>query len=98
MSGFEDYCGELEEIDREIRHFAAACGVDLADSVALRACLNEEHDEWADDRARVTLRGLLALRLKVEIEMLEQGLQPAELSAGTGLGASESAPADEAAA
>ena len=92
MSGFENYRGELEEIDREIRHFAAVCGVDLSNQAALQACLNDGHAEWADDRARTSLKGLLALRLKVEIEMLEEGLRPPELSAG------ESAPAGETAA
>lgn len=89
MSGFENYRGELDEIDREIRHFAAVCGVDLANQAALQACLDENHAEWADDRARASLKGLLALRLKVEVEMLEEGVQPPKL--GTG----EAMPADE---
>lgn len=76
MSGFEDYRGELDGIDREIAHYAGICGVDLADGVALRACLREQRPAWADDRARASLKGLLMLRLKVETEMLEQGLRP----------------------
>lgn len=76
MSGFENYPRELSELDHEIRHYAAICGVDLADRVALRRCLDDHHDSWAEDKARETLRGLLLLRIKVETEMLENGLEP----------------------
>lgn len=91
MSGFEDYRSELEGIDREIAHFAGVCGVALTDAAALRACLHEQHREWADDRARASLKGLLMLRLKVETEMLEQGLRPPEIAGGR---LYEDAPAD----
>lgn len=76
MSGFEHYSRELAEVDREILHYAAACGVDIANRLAVQACLAGHHETWADDRARENLRGLLQLRLRIETEMLEQGLQP----------------------
>lgn len=82
VSGFEDYRGELADIDREIHHYAAVCGIDLGNADALQRCLRDQNTQWSEDKARSSLRGLLALRLKVEIEMLEQGFQPPELAAG----------------
>jgi len=79
VSGFEDYPQELSRIDREIFHYAAVCAVDLGDAVALKQCLTDVHDEWAEDKARQSLRGLLMLRLKVEAEMIERGLVPLPL-------------------
>lgn len=73
MSGFEHYQEELAGLDHEIRHYAAVCGVDLADRGAVAACLLLHHDNWADDKARQTLRGLLVLRIKLETEMVEYG-------------------------
>jgi hypothetical protein len=74
MSGLEHYERELTEMDHEIRHYAAVCGVDLADRGAIEACLRVHHDTWAADKARETLRGLLLLRIKVETEMTELGM------------------------
>lgn len=79
MSGFENYGHELSELDREIVHYAAICGVDLADHAAIHACINAAHTTGADDKAREALRGLLLLRMKVETEMLDQGMTPGEL-------------------
>jgi hypothetical protein len=79
VSGFENYGGELSELDREITHYAAICGVDLADHAAIHACINASHQDWPADKARETLRGLLVLRIKVETEMIEQGMTPGEL-------------------
>ena len=79
MSGLEHYGEELAALDREIIHYAAVCGVDLADHAAIHACINAPHETWAQDKARETLRGLLLLRIKVETEMLEQGMSPGEL-------------------
>jgi len=79
MSGFEHYGNELAALDREIVHYAAVCGVDLAGHAAIQACINAPHDTWAADKARETLRGLLLLRIKVETEMLELGMAPLEL-------------------
>lgn len=79
MSGFEHHVEELAALDREIVHYAALCGVDLADHAAIEACTRVKHDNWPDDKARQTLRGLLILRVKLETEMLEQGLKPAPL-------------------
>lgn len=79
MSGFENFGRELTEIDHEIIHYAAICRVDLADHAAIHACINAPHETWAADKARETLRGLLILRLKVETEMLEQGITPPTL-------------------
>jgi hypothetical protein len=80
MSGFENYRNELAEIDREIVHYAALCGVDLSDRAAIKACIAQPHDDWAHDKARETLRGLLILRVKIEEEMLGLGQQPPELA------------------
>ena len=82
MSGFENYPRELTELDKEIRHYAAVCGVDLGKRHEVEACLAARHDSWAADKARETLQGLLLLRLKVETEMLEEGLVPPPLDAG----------------
>jgi hypothetical protein len=79
VSGFEDYAQELARIDREIFHYAAVCAVDLTDALALQRCLADVHEPRPEDRARDSLRGLLMLRLKVETEMIEGGLQPAPL-------------------
>lgn len=79
MSGFEHYDRELAELDHEIRRYAAICGVDLAKRQEVEACLRDRHQEWADDKARESLQGLLILRIKVEAEMLEEGLLPSPL-------------------
>lgn len=79
MSGFENYPKELAELDHEIRHYAAVCRVDLANRGEVEACLRNHHDNWADDKARETLRGLLILRIKIEAEMIELGLSPPPL-------------------
>lgn len=79
MSGFENYPRELAELDHEIRHYAAVCDFDLAPWRNVEACLEAQHDIWTKDPSHETLRGLLFLRLKVETEMLEQGLTPPPL-------------------
>lgn len=79
MSGFENYGQELAELDREILHYAALCGVDIADHAAIHACIKQPHESWAADKARETLRGLLILRIKIEEEMLAIGQQPPAL-------------------
>jgi hypothetical protein len=81
MSGFEDYAHELAELDREIHHYAAVCGVNLANRYEIDACLSAHHDTWAEDKARENLHGLLFLRIKVETEMLELGFSPPPLIA-----------------
>ncbi|HZX33382.1 MAG TPA: hypothetical protein VFF03_18680 [Rhodocyclaceae bacterium] len=79
MSGFENYPQELSDLDREIHHYAAVCGVDIANRAEVEACLKVHHEAWADDKARETLHGLLILRIKVETEMLEHGMTPPPL-------------------
>lgn len=79
MSGFENYDQELTELDHEIRHYAAICGVNLANRYEIEACLRNHHDTWAEDKARENLRGLLVLRIKVETEMIELGFSPPPL-------------------
>jgi len=81
MSGYENYPEELHNLDHEIIHYAAICGVDLANRAEIDACLSVHHDsDWIHDKARESLRGLLVLRIKVEEEMLRAGLQPAPLA------------------
>lgn len=79
MSGFENYEHELAELDREILHYAALCGVDITDHAAVHACINQPHESVSSDKTRETLRGLLILRVKVEEEMLGLGQRPQEL-------------------
>lgn len=83
MSGFENYSREMAELDQEIHHYAAICGIDLADRPALRRCLEAPGGDSADSQAHATLHGLLILRIKVETEMLEQGLRPPPLVPAT---------------
>ncbi|MDQ5945899.1 MAG: hypothetical protein QG619_1322 [Pseudomonadota bacterium] len=79
MSGFENYKEELANLDHEILHYAALCGVDIADHAAIRACINQPHESMSADKMRETLYGLLILRIKVEEEMLSIGQKPPEL-------------------
>jgi len=79
MSGFENYDQELAELDHEIRHYAAICGVDLANRYEIEACLRNHRATWVEDKARETLNGLLVLRIKVETEMIELGFSPPPL-------------------
>lgn len=64
MGEFEHYERELADLDHEIRHYAAVCGVDLANRGEIKACLRIHHDTWAADKAREILYGLLILRIK----------------------------------
>jgi hypothetical protein len=79
MSGFEHYHQEITDLDHEIHRYAAICGVDLADRTAVQLCLRDHHDTWAEDKARESLQGLLILRIKLEGEMIEQGMTPPPL-------------------
>ena len=79
MSGFEHYDQELAELDHEIRHYAAICGVNLANRYEIDSCLRAHHEHFSEDRARENLRGLLVLRIKVETEMIELGFSPPPL-------------------
>lgn len=83
MSGFENYPRELADIDHEIRHYATVCRVDLANRGEIEACLRIHHDSWAEDKARETLQGLLILRIKIEAEMIAQGMSPPPLDPGS---------------
>jgi hypothetical protein len=79
MSGFEHYDRELAELDSEIHHYAAVCRVNLANRHEVDACLANHHDEWAADKARESLKGLLILRIKLETEMISLGFSPPPL-------------------
>ena len=79
MSGFEHYDRELTNLDSEIHHYAAVCGVNLSNRYEIEACLRQHHDSWAADRARESRQGLLVLRIKLEAEMIAQGLTPPPL-------------------
>ena len=80
MSGFENYKEELANLDHEIRHYAAVCGVNLANRGELEQCVMAHHESWASDKARESLHGLLILRIKLESEMLGEGIVPPPLS------------------
>jgi hypothetical protein len=79
MSGFEHYQQEIADLDHEIHKYAMICGVDLANRHEIDACLRDHHESWAADKARESLQGLLILRIKVETEMIEQGMKPPPL-------------------
>jgi hypothetical protein len=79
MSGYDNHHEKLAALDREILHYAALCGVDVADHAAIHHCLAQHHTGWPADKPRETLQGLLLLRLKVEAEMLRLGMRPPEL-------------------
>ncbi len=79
MSGYDNHYERLAALDREILHYAALCGVDVADHAAIHHCLAQHHDGWPADKPRETLQGLLLLRLKVEAEMLRLGMPPPAL-------------------
>ncbi len=79
MSGFEHYDRELRDLDNEIRRYAALCHVDLGKRHEIEACLKQHHDDWAADKARESLQGLLILRIKLETEMIELGFSPPPL-------------------
>ena len=79
MSGFEHYDRELRDLDSEIHRYAAVCGVNLANRFEIEACLRNHHDDWAADKARESLNGLLILRIKLETEMIELGFSPPPL-------------------
>lgn len=79
MSGFEHYDRELCDLDNEIRRYAALCHVDLGKRHEIEACLKQHHDDWAADKARESLQGLLVLRIKLETEMIELGFSPPPL-------------------
>lgn len=79
MSGLEHYDRELASLDSEIHRYAVICGIDLGKRPELEACLKNHRADWADDKARESLQGLLLLRGKVEAEMLAEGLTPPPL-------------------
>lgn len=79
MSGFEHYDRELSDLDNEIRRYAALCQVDLSKPHEIEACLRQHHTDWAEDKARECLQGLLLLRIKLETEMMESGFSPPPL-------------------
>lgn len=79
MSGFEHYDRELHDLDIEIHRYAAICGVNLANRHEIEACLNNHHATWSEDKARESLHGLLILRIKLESEMVENGMSPPPL-------------------
>ncbi|MDR2187307.1 MAG: hypothetical protein LBE62_04540 [Azonexus sp.] len=77
MSGFKHYEQELHSLDHEILHCAAMCGVNIANRHEIdTVCLDDGRFSWAARRARESLRGLLMLRAKLEMEMIGLGLTP----------------------
>ena len=74
MSGFEHYDAELAELDHEIRHYAAVCGIDLAHAFEVKSLMEKSNESWGDDKARQSLQGLIFLRMKIEAEMIGEGL------------------------
>jgi hypothetical protein len=84
MSGFEHYQQEIADLDHEIHKYAMICGVNLANRHEIDACLRDHHESWAADKARESLQGLLMLRIKVETEMIEQGMKPPPLVTAAG--------------
>ncbi len=82
MSGFEDYQHELAEIDAQIAHYAAICGLSFdkpASRGEIEALLRSLPDQPGAGGARQTLQALLILRIRLETEMTELGYTPPEL-------------------
>ncbi len=79
MSGFEHYHQEISNLDHEIRHYAAITDVHLENRFELEQCMNPAPGSVISGSPLETLRGLLILRLKVEAEMVEQGMLPPPL-------------------
>jgi hypothetical protein len=71
MSELPDYGRDLMEINRAIRRLAPTCGVDLNSFTNISALLDDTNlpVRTVQDKARVTLRGLMFLRLKVWQEL-----------------------------
>jgi hypothetical protein len=71
MSELPDYGRDLIDIHRVIRRLAPTCGVDLNNLNNISALLDNAHLplHTVQDKSRVTLRGLMFLRLKVWKEM-----------------------------
>lgn len=74
MSLFEHYPQELHDMDAQVRHYAAICGLDHQNETEIQAVVTDH----AATGARATLRGLLILRMKVQAGMMEAGLTPGQ--------------------
>ena len=78
MNEIPDYGRDLIEINRVIKQLAPTCGVDLRDFNNVSALLGDTQlpSRTVQEKARVTLRGLMFLRLKIlqEIEPLRGAL------------------------
>lgn len=74
MSLFEHYPQEIQDMDKQVRHYAAICGVDHQSDIEIQAVMTDH----AATGARATLRGLLILRMKVQAGMMEAGLTPGQ--------------------
>lgn len=80
MSGFEHYRQEIAALDHEIRHYAAVCRVSPENRGELEVFLRQTQENAIANQARDTLRGLLALRLRLETEMISLGYEVPEFS------------------
>lgn len=71
MSELPDYGRDLIEINRVIKRLAPTCGVDLQNFNNISALLDDTHlpCRTVQDKAKVTLRGLMFLRWKVLQEL-----------------------------
>lgn len=76
MSELPDYGRDLIEINRVIRQLAPTCGVDLGDFSKISALLEDTNlpRRTVQDKAKVTLRGLMFLRWKILQEIQDTGL------------------------
>lgn len=71
MSELPDYGRDLADIGRVIRQLAPTCGVDLGNINNINALLDDTHivGRTSQDKARITLRGLMFLRYKLWSEL-----------------------------
>ena len=86
MANFEDFRGEVQEIEREIARYGVVLGIDWADELSVRAlarealaCRTPELPESPESRAKLELFGLAQLMLKV---MTESAVENAEVHGG----------------
>lgn len=83
MSGFENYQQQFDELDARIASYVAICALPVEKPLGRSDIETLLHQHLARDEpqpARQTLEALLVLRIQLETEMFEEGLQPPELS------------------
>ena len=86
MSGFEDFAGQAQQLEREIARWGVVLGIDWGDSAqvaqlareAIECRMDPEHPECTSKdpktRARIELFGLAQLMLTVMAQSASEGI------------------------